>query len=1021
MKGFTDIFIRRPVLATVVSLLILVTGIAGIFKLNLREYPDMTFAKITVSTAYPGASPSVIQGFVTTPLERSIGSADGIDYMTASSTQGISAITVFMKLNYDPNAALAQITEKVNAILGTLPSGTKSPTIDLSTGNDMPDLVLGFTSQVLTPEEISSYIEEVVNPKLLSVGGLQKITVWGEKAYAMRIWLDPMKMAAVGVSPEEVTQALQANNIQASAGSLKGEYRFINIRTTTDLHDSEAFNRLVIKNSGGRLIRVSDIGKAELGAESYDYQVIFNGKSAIFTALNTAAGSNPLTVVDGVLKVLPDLRRSMPKGLELQVVYNATDYIKQAIKEVIKTIIEATLVVMAVIFLFLGAFRTVLIPVVTIPLSLIGVCFGLLVMGFSLNLLTLLGMVLAIGLVVDDAIVVLENIYRHVEEGKPSLESAILGAREITGPVIVMSLTLAAVFVPIGFMGGFTGALFTEFAFTLAVSVVISGVIALTFSPMLCSKVLDSSLREKKLVQRIDRIFECIKNFYAKRLKSVLNVYPIAVMVAVVVLMSCYFLFESAKTELAPTEDMSVIGVVGMGNSNATLNQLEKSRPQLANVFTSFKETKDYFIVEGFLSSNQVFSGLILKPWEDRKKTEKEIVPEVSLKVGQIPGLEVFAFPWPSLPGMQSGPGITLDITSTQVHEKMAPVVDEVVTALKKSGLFIYVSSDLKFDMPELQIAIDRNKAADLGIQMSDIATALASVYGGGNVNYFSKEGYSFEVIPQVFQPFRYNPDQVKNLYVTTASGGLVPLSSLITLSVIGTPPALEQFQQLNSAKIDIAMMPFVSQGEGIQYVQQLLAKILPGSMGYGFEGEARSYLDQGNAMIYAFIFALIIIFLLLSAQFESFRDPLIILISVPLSICGALIPLSLGLATLNIYSEIGLITLIGLITKHGILMVEFANKLQQQEGLSIRDAIEKSAAIRLRPILMTTLTMVVGVIPLLLATGAGAMSRFNVGLVISVGMLIGTLFTLFIVPTMYLIFAKDHHQIDRPTLKGKS
>ncbi len=1007
--GMTDIFIRRPVLSTVVSLLILVVGIAGIFKLNLREYPDMTFAKVSVTTVYPGANPAVVQGFVTTPLERSIGSADGIDYMTASSGQGVSSITVFMKLNYDPNAALSQITEKVNAVLGTLPQGTKSPTIDLSTGDDLPDLVLGFTSNTLSPEQISSYIEEVVNPKLLSVGGLQKITVWGEKAYAMRIWLDPQKMAAVGVSPEEVSQALQANNIQASAGVLKGEYRLINIRTTTDLHDAAAFNLLVIKNIQGRLIRIQDVGHAELGAESYDYQVIFDGKSAIFTALNTAAGANPLSVVARVLAVLPEIRRSMPQGLQLDVVYNATDYIKQAIKEVIKTILESTLIVMVVIFLFLGAFRTVLVPVVTIPLSLIGVCFWLLMMGFSLNLLTLLAMVLAIGLVVDDAIVVLENIYRHVEAGLVPVEAAIKGAREITGPVIVMSLTLAAVFVPIGFMGGFTGALFTEFAFTLAVTVILSGVIALTFSPMLCSKVLDDSLREKKIVKKIDQVFDKIKIFYAGRLKSVLNYHAIAVVVAVVVITSCYFLFIGAKTELAPTEDMSVIGAVGMGNSNATLKELENSRVQLADIFTSFPETKDYFIVEGFLSGNQTFSGMILKPWSERHKTEMQLVPEVSEKVGKIPGLQVFAFPWPSLPGMQSGPGITLDITSVQEHEKMYPMVQEIVKALQKSGLFIYVSSDLKFDMPELELGIDRNKAAQLGVRMSDIAQALASVYGGDNVNYFSKNGYSFEVIPQVYQKFRYNPEQVKNIYIPSQSGQLISLGSLITLSTEGTPLSLEQFQQLNSAKIDIAMMPFVSQGEGIAYVQQLLNSMLPPSMGYDFEGQARSYLGQGNAMIYAFIFAMIIIFLLLSAQFESFRDPLIILISVPMSICGALIPLSLGLSTLNIYSEIGLITLIGLITKHGILMVEFANQLQIKEGLSIREAIEKSAAIRLRPILMTTLTMIVGVLPLLFAVGAGAVSRFDVGLVIGSGMLIGTLFTLFIVPTMYLIFAKNH------------
>jgi len=1009
MANFTDLFIRRPVLATVVSLLILIAGIAGIAKINLREYPQMVVAKVTVTTSYPGANPSVVQGFVTTPLERSIGSADGIDYMTASSSQGSSVITVFMKLNYSPNAALTQVTEKVNAVLDQLPSEIKSPTIDLSTGDDLPQLVLGFTSKVMNAEQISAYIDNVVNPRLLSLGGLQQITVWGEKAYAMRIWLDPFRMAALGVTPNDVYQALQNNNVQAAPGQLEGQYRYINIRTSTDLHDASAFNNLIIKNVQGRVIRIRDVGEARLGAESYDYQVIFDGKPAVFAALNTAAGANPLSVVDKVLSVIPEIRRGMPPGLQLDVVYDGTQYIKVAIEEVIETILESTLIVMLVIFLFLGALRSVLIPAVTIPLSLIGVCFWILLMGFSLNLLTLLAMVLAIGLVVDDAIVVLENIYRHLEAGKTPLEAALIGAREIKGPVIVMSLTLAAVFVPIGFMGGLTGALFTEFAFTLAIAVILSGVIALSFSPMLCSKVINAELMKSKNVLRVDQTFHRIRAFYARRLEAVLEHKKAVVVVAVIVLFSCYFLFESAPTELAPTEDMSMIGVAGMANSNATLQELQTNQDQLTQIYRSFPEMKDYFIVEGFTGPNQLFSGMALKPWNERKRTEMQIVPQVAAKVGQIPGLEVYAFPWPSLPGMQSGPGITLDITSTDSQEHMFPIIQSIVQKLKSSGLFVYVSSNLKFDMPEVDLEVDRDKAATLGIQMQDIAKALALAYGGNNVNYFDKGGYSFEVIPQVYDKDRYNIEDMDSIYLSTASGAKIPLSSLVSYTRVGTPLSLTQFQQLNSVSMDIAMMPFVSQGQGIAYVQQLLNTMLPAQMSYGFESEARSYLEQGNAMIFAFLFALIIIYLLLAAQFESFRDPWIILIAVPMSICGALIPISLGASTLNIYTEIGLITLIGLITKHGILMVEFANKLQEKEGLTIEEAIRKSAQIRLRPILMTTLTMVVGVLPLILMKGAGAVSRFDVGIVISSGMLIGTAFTLFMVPTMYTFFARDH------------
>lgn len=1009
LPSFTNIFIKRPVLSTVISLLILVAGIAGIAKISLREYPQMTNTKITVTTVYPGASPSVIQGFVTTPLEQAIGSADGIDYMTATSTQSASTITAYMKLNYSPNAALTEITGKVDSVLNRLPSASKSPTILKSTGANMPQFILGFTSKTMSPEEISAYLQNVIRPKLLSVGGLQDITIWGDEPYAMRVWLNPKKMAQLGVTASEVNTALANNNFQAAPGQLKGTYRYIDIKTSTDIHSAKAFNNLVVKNIDGRLIRIKDVGKAVLGPLDYKHRVLFNGHQAVFAALQSTAGANPLSVFAKIKSILPTIRHSLPAGLEMKTVYDQTLYIKSSIQEVIYTLIEATIVVMVIIFLFLGAFRSVLIPAVTIPLSLIGVCFLIYMMGFSINLLTLLAMVLAIGLVVDDAIVVLENIYRHIEDGMKPFEASIQGAREIKGPVIVMSLTLAAVFIPIGFMGGFTGILFTQFAYTLAGAVILSGVIALTFSPMLCSKVLSGDLMKVKMVQRVDKVFNAVKNFYHRRLCSVLNYRSIVMLVAVVVITSCYFLYDIPQRQLAPVEDLGIVGAVGIGNSNSTREQLSLTEKKLTKIFKSVPEMEDSFFVEGIPAQNQIFIGLRLKPWNQRSRSEMQIVPTFQKKLATIPSVKAFAFPWPSLPGQQRGAGLTLVLTSTDTHQKMYPTVQTVVKQMQDSGLFIYVSSDLKFDMPQVNVKINRAKAGRLGITMTQIASALGVMFGDNNVNYFSLGGYSFEVVPQLYQHFRYNPQQLNNINLKTVSGKMIPLSSIVSLSTVGTPLSLEQFQQLNSATISAVPMPFISEGSAVEYARALMPQMLPKSMSYAFSGNTRQFVQQGDAMGFAFLFALIIIFLLLSAQFESFRDPFIILIAVPLSICGALIPLSLGAASLNIYTEVGLITLIGLISKHGILMVEFANKLQMEKGYSVRRAIEEAAAIRLRPVLMTTLTMVIGVMPLVFAEGAGAVSRHDIGLVIAFGMLIGTCFTLFVVPTVYTYIAKDH------------
>lgn len=1009
-QRFTDIFIKRPVLASVVSLLILVMGLGAIFKLPLRQYPKMENTTIIVTTAYPGASAQVIQGFITRPLEKSIGSADGIDYMTAKSTLGVSTITVYVKLNYPPDAALTEVTGKVDAVLSQLPRAAQSPSIEKETGQTMPDLILGFTSDKLTPEQVSAYLENVISPEINSLGGVSQIQVWGEKKYAMRIWLNTNRMAKLGVTPADVNNALAQNNVQASAGQMKSKYVYTDINISTDLHSAKEFNNIVVKNDHGHLIRIKDIGKAELGAQSYDYQVYYNGKKAIFTGISVAPGANPLTVVGQILKAMPEMAKRLPPGLKMSVVHDSTEYIRVSIDEVIRTIVEALVIVIIVIFLFLGAFRSIVIPVVAIPLSLVGVCFFMLALGFSLNLLTLLAMVLAIGLVVDDAIVVLENIYRHIEDGMTPFQASIIGAREIANPVIVMTTTLVAVFAPIGFMGGLTGTLFTEFAFTLAGAVVVSGVVALTLSPMLCSKIVKPEMLHAPMVKVVDRFFNGLKKIYHRALHAMLSVRYAVVIVAVLVLCSCYFLFTGTPTELAPTEDQGFIGVVANGPSWSNLAFLEQYNDQLNKIFDKFDQYKnDSFAVDGvFPNSYSIFAGMILKPWDKRNKTQMQLAPEVSKLVSQVTGMQAIAIQFPSLPGIPFGPGVQMVLRTTGSFPSLYERAQEFLHTAMESGYFVYGQNDLRFDKPLLDIHINRAKARQLGINMQTLADAMSTMIGENYINYFSKSGYSFQVIPQVDHNFRWDPNQLKQIHVPTASGQLIPLSSIVSMKLVSEPSSLTQFDQLNSAQLEFAMPPTVTQGQAIHYLEGLAARILPRQMSYDFAGSARQYVQEGNSMLFAFVFALIIIYLVLAAQFESFRDPFIILVSVPMSICGALIPLYLGASTVNIYTEIGLITLIGLISKHGILMVEFANKLQENKGMSIRQAIEEAAAVRLRPILMTTFAMVFGVLPLVLATGAGAVSRFDVGLVIAMGMAIGTCFTLFVVPTVYTFLAKD-------------
>lgn len=1015
---FTDLFIKRPVLATVVSLLILLFGLSAMNKIQIRQFPNMNNTVITVTTAYPGADANLIAGFITAPLEASIASAEGIDYLTSSSTSGFSTITCNIKLNFSPEIAFTDIMSKVSAVQNQLPKDALKPVITKTSDSSTALMYISFSSDAMTPQQITDYVTRVVQPQFETVDGVASADVLGAKTYSMRIFLDPEKMAAFKVTPSDVSMALQQNNFQTAAGKTKGEYVQVNMRADTDLSKRDDFANIIIRSSKSGKIRIKDVAKVIMGSQSYDSIVTFNGKKSVFVAITPTPTANPLTVITDVRKLYPSVINNFPPALSSSIVYDATKYIRSSINEVIRTLFEAAAIVIVVILLFLGSPRTVLIPVITIPLSLIGVFSFMMVLGYSINLLTLLALVLAIGLVVDDAIVVVENVYRHIEEGKKPFEAAIIGAREIATPVIAMTITLAAVYSPIGFMGGLTGALFKEFAFTLASAVIISGIVALTLSPMMCSKILNHDIADSKFVQAIDRVFDNLKKRYERMLKATLDYRPMMVLLSVTVLASLAYLYDNTPKETAPEEDQGFFVVFSSAPQYATINYMDAFTKQFGEIYKKFPEMSDYFIINGFTNNvNQALSGMVLKPWDERA-SQFPMKKPLQDALNKIAGLQTYAIIPPPLPGGGGGTPIQFVITSTSDYKTLYELTEQVRQKAEKSGQFIFLNNSLLFNKPESTLMINRNKASDLGLNMSTVGSSITSALSGGYVNYFNLQGRSYEVIPQLDRKFRLTPEQLDDIYLKTSSGEMVALSTIANLKETIQPNSLSHFQQLNSATINGVMMPGTALGDGLATLQNIAKETLPKGFSYDYAGQSRQFIQEGNALLFAFMLSIIIIYLVLAAQFESFSDPLTVLFSVPLSICGALIPLNLGAASINIYTQVGLITLIGLISKHGILIVDFANHLQMSKGLSIRDAVSESAAIRLRPILMTTAAMVFGVFPLITASGAGAVSRFDIGLVIATGMIVGTVFTLFVVPTMYTFFATDHsHQLDNEEL----
>ena len=1015
---FTDLFIKRPVLAIVVNLVILIAGLQAIRSLSVRQYPRSDIAVVQVSTTYTGANADLVRGFITTPLERVIASADGIDYMESSSAQSLSTITVHLKLNYDTNAALTQIQAKVAQVRNDLPPDALAPVIDLETAdNQFAAMYLGFSSSDLDQNQITDYLTRVVQPKLSAISGVQRADILGDRTFAMRIWLKPDKMASLNIPPSAVHDALAKNNYLSALGSTKGSMVSVNLVANTNLTTAEEFRQLVVKQDNGVVVRLGDIADVVLGAQDYDSEVRFNGEGATFMGIWVLPTSNSLEVIKNVREVIPGIQAQLPVGMKVGIPYDSTAYIQDAINEVLRTLSETLLIVIVVIFLFLGSFRSVLIPVVAIPISLIGAVFLMLVAGFTINLLTLLAIVLSVGLVVDDAIVMVENVERHIHMGKPPVRAAIDAARELVGPIISMTITLAAVYAPIGIQGGLTGALFREFAFTLAGAVVVSGIVALTLSPMMGSRLLREGATERGFAGIVNRQFERVRQWYSRSLAGTLRYRPVILTLwaIVVLLMIPFYMFS--QRELAPSEDQGVVFGVIQASPNSTIDQTNMYTKEVYNVYHSFPESQSVFQIN---SPTGGFGGMVTKPWSERKKTTQQLLLESTGPLSKIAGIRVIPLTPPPLPGGGDFP-VDFVIASPAEPQQLVDFAKQLVAKAFASGLFIYADSDLKFDQPQTEVVFDRDKLRSQGVDLSQAGQDLSTLLGGNYVNRFSIQGRSYKVIPQVKRAERLTTDQLSQIYVTGSQNKLVPLSTFASLRTTTEPRELKKFQQLNAVRIQGVVPPGVPLDKALRMLEDEAKAILPQGFTVDYAGESRQLRTEGSKFLGTFLLSGILIYLVLAAQFESFRDPFIILAgSVPLAISGALLFSFLGFTTLNIYSQVGLITLVGLVSKNGILIVEFANELQEK-GVEKLAAIIEAAGTRLRPILMTTAATVIGHFPLVLAKGPGAGARNSIGIMLVSGMIIGTAFTLFVVPSIYMLVAKTRSRTSTKDAEAES
>ena len=1007
---FVETFVRQPVLAIVVSLAIIVVGLRAISSMPIQQYPQTESAVVTITTIYFGADAATVAGFITTPIEQAIAQVDGIDYLTSTSLMGLSTITANLRLNYDSRAALADINTRVNSIINQLPTGTLQPTIAVANSTTVAAMYIGFYSDELQPNQITDYLIRVVNPRIEAISGIQKAEMLGSQNFSLRAWLDPGKLAALNLTAADVAGALSRNNFIAGLGGTQGNMVQALLTANTGLHTLDEFRNLVIVQTGGAIVRLQDVATVSLGADNYESQVWFNGKRSVYLGIQLTPSANLLQVIKAVNEAFPSIQASLPRGLTATIIYDASGFVTSSLIEVVSALGEALAIVALVVFVFLGSPRSVAIPVIAIPICLIGTFAVMAAFSFTINLLTLLALVLAIGLVVDDVIIVVENVNRHLEEGVPPLRAAIIATQELGGPIVAMTLVLVAVYVPIGLQTGLTGALFTEFAFTLAGAVTLSGVVALTLSPMMCAYMLRAPEPGRRTwVERVcDRFsawFDRRQAGYERRLINSMHYLPVTYTFAVIILGSIYFLYSYSTSELAPQEDQGLIMTFSTAGPDATLTQRGLYSAQLYGLVSDLPELDSMFQID--VPGTSV-GGLVLKPWDARSRNATALQMVVQERVNRIAGAQVVAFQPPTLPGA-SGLPVQFAITTTASFAELNIVAQELLAKAQASGLFAYVVSDLKIDQPQYSLEIDRDKVAMLGLTLGDIGTSLTWMLSGAYTNYFSMDGRSYKVIPQANQAYRLDANQLLDYTIRTADGRSVPLSTVATISAQTVPESLNHFGQLNAATIQGVPIPGISLGEVLGQLNEMAAGVLPPGYQIDYGGSSRQYVVESKGFVSIFAFALVIIYLALTAQFRSFRDPLIILISVPMSIAGALIFICLGLGgvSLNIYTEVGLVTLMGLISKHGILIVEFANGLRET-GLSKQAAVCQAAVTRLRPIIMTTAAMVLGVVPLLMASGAGAASRFNMGIVIASGISIGTLFTLFVVPAVYMLISSD-------------
>ncbi|QIK41507.1 efflux RND transporter permease subunit [Pontivivens nitratireducens] len=1000
-----ELFTRRPVLSTVLGCLIMLLGFQGLFNLPVRQYPEVEETVITVNTIYPGASADLIQGFVTAPIAAAVSTTENVDYVTSQSRPSSSSVTVQMQLGANPDIALTEVMSKVQQVRGELPTAAEDPVILKGTGQQFAIMYLAFQNENMSPEQLTEYLERVVRPRMSTIEGVAEVQILGAANYSMRVWIDPVRLASRGATATEVLNAINTSNFLSAPGRTKNDLVSYSITLDSTLQTPEAFGALPIRSDGDDVVRLRDVAEIELAAESTDTVVRFNGQPGTFIGIFPTPSANPLDTASAVLEELPSIQASLPEGMTVSMVYDSTETISASIEEVFKTIAEAVIIVILVILLFLGSFRSVLMPIVTIPLSLVGVCFFLYAMGYSINLLSLLAMVLAIGLVVDDAIIVVENIHRHVEDGMAPMAASIKGMQEIWLPIVAMSLTLVAVFIPIGFTGGLTGSLFREFAFTLAGAVLISGIVALTITPMMSARLLSSG-GHTRFQRVVDGTSDRVSNWYERRVRSSLDYRPVTMLMVLVLVGLTGFMFFNTPSELAPEEDSGGLFSLITAPRYATSQYTSGYAAEIGERTEDIEEVRSQFSIVGVGgATNTAFSIWALKDWSERERSQEEIKADIQGRISGVDGVEALVFAPPSLPGAGGGLPISMVIQSTGNPSQVYEVAAEIQREAQQTGRFIVVQNSLAFDAPQVTVTIDRDRAAALNVPVSEVGRTLGLLVGGGAISQFDRESQSYDVITQVPQNFRENPERLGDYFLRSSTGEMIPLSSLIEVSTNASPAAIEQFNQLNSATISALPLPGVTTGDGLGVIVEIAERVLPDGFFIEYSGQSRLEVTQGNTILVAFGAAVVVIYLLLAAQFESFRDPLIIMMSVPLAIFGAILPLNLGLGTLNIYTQVGLITLIGIITKHGILLVEFANQ-RRDEGMSIRDAIVESAKVRLRPILMTTAALALAVVPLMLAEGAGAAARQAMGLVIFTGLMIGTLFTLFVVPMFYTIIA---------------